>query len=171
MAVCWAADGMGGTILKAAQKEFYISALLAVLPYSILRAAVCEDDGVGENRMKRFVCLALLLTMLAASVCALAAGSTVTALEGAAGGLYENVAFSDGFYGYCIDASKHGAAQSDVFDVADTSAATSNKDGTDISQKLKVLFYHCFEDIFAKHYMVHGSSQYQNTERAIFVFR
>ncbi len=150
MAVCWAADGMGGTILKAAQKEFYISALLAVLPYSILRAAVCEDDGVGENRMKRFVCLALLLTMLAASVCALAAGSTVTALEGAAGGLYENVAFSDGFYGYCIDASKHGAAQSDVFDVADTSAATSNKDGTDISQKLKVLFYHCFEDIFAK---------------------
>lgn len=109
--------------------------------------------------------LALLLLMLAASVCSGAVAETVTALEGPAGGIYMNVSFSDGYYGYCIDASKDGAVLGDVFDIVASSAAKNNRSGEDISQKLKVLFYSCFEDIFEKNSdgEYHIISQLENT--------
>lgn len=95
--------------------------------------------------MKRFVCLALLLAMLAASVCAMAAGSTVTS-EGVG---YTNIPYSGGYRGFCIDRQLTGAYEGDVFTVAqNTSIADNNVTHEDISQKLKVLFAHCFEDIF-----------------------
>lgn len=104
----------------------------------------CKENELGENGMKRIVCLALVLLMLAAA-CVVAAAETTTAQ----GNGFTDVPFANGYSGFCIDADLTGAYIGDSFSVAnDTSVATSNKTGEDISQKLKLLFTLCFEDIF-----------------------
>ncbi len=76
---------------------------------------------------------------------ALSANDTVTAV----GTGFANVLFSNGYYGFCLDRDKDGVYPDDAFVPAEnTTAATSNVDGSDISQALKVLFTQCFEDIF-----------------------
>ena len=100
--------------------------------------------------MKRSVCLALVLLMLAAA-CVGAAAETVTALDGKQNGSNENVLFSGGYRGYCIDRDKHGAVKDDVFSVAENTAAaaiSNTTPPTDISQKLKTLFTQCFDQVF-----------------------
>lgn len=59
-----------------------------------------------------------------------------------------NVLFSNGYRGYCIDMNMHYADIGDVFEEADTSLATSNIDGSDISAYLKALFVVKFDYLF-----------------------
>jgi len=93
--------------------------------------------------MKKIISMLLLMLLLSAAVSASAEGIT------AAGIGYQNVPFSNGYYGFCIDIMMDGAYVGDEFVAAEsTTAAVSNKDNSDISQPLKVLFVHCFEEIF-----------------------
>ncbi len=59
-----------------------------------------------------------------------------------------NVLFSNGYRGYCIDMNKHGATMGELFEESDTSLATSNIDGSDISGYLKALFVIKFDYLF-----------------------
>ena len=62
---------------------------------------------------------------------------------------YTGVSFSNGYTGFCIDASKAGASVGDEFSKSDnTNVANNNVSGTNVSQKLKLLFVLFFEDIF-----------------------
>ncbi len=62
---------------------------------------------------------------------------------------FSNIPFSNGYYGFCIDEKLKGAETGDSFTSAgSTSVANNNIDGSDVSQKLKILFTVCFEDIF-----------------------
>ena len=95
--------------------------------------------------MKRFVSILLVfvlcLSMLPTSV---TAEGTVTAKEEG----FSDIPFSNGYTGFCIDATLHGATYSDQFTMAGTTVATNNKSGENVSQKLKVLFTQCFDDLF-----------------------
>ena len=62
---------------------------------------------------------------------------------------FSNVEFANGYHGFCIDAALKGAETGDVFTpAASTNVANNNQDGSDVSQKLKILLTQCFEDIF-----------------------
>ncbi len=62
---------------------------------------------------------------------------------------FSNVAFSNGYNGFCIDASLSGAYSGDGFSVANsTSAAKHNTESTDVSHLLKAMFTQCFETMF-----------------------
>ena len=72
---------------------------------------------------------------------------------------YSNVPFSNGYTGFCIDHSKSGAGENnnkteedgnptDKFISVSTAEAKSNKDESDISQKLKMMFVTFFEELF-----------------------
>ncbi len=61
-----------------------------------------------------------------------------------------NVQFSNGYCGFCLDANLHSAGNGDIFSASDnTSVATNNTNNNDVSQKLKVMFTQCFDDIFS----------------------
>lgn len=95
--------------------------------------------------MKRRIIVTVLAFALAMSVAVYASAEQITA--GSSG--FTNVSFSNGYYGFCIDRYLSGAYSGDSFNVADdTSAAKSNADGSDISQKLKILFTQCFDTLF-----------------------
>ena len=69
----------------------------------------------------------------------------------AEGSGYENIPFSNGFYGFCIDINKKGVSNGDSFYEGNMSDAISNgyyTQGQEISTELKLLFILCFEDIF-----------------------
>ena len=113
-------------------------------------------------QMKKLGRLAGLVLALICMVCALAQAGTITSQEKG----YEDVHFSNGYSGYCIDRSKSGAYVGDAFSEADdTSAATSNVSNADISHSLKVLFTQCFEDIFESDGA--GSYQLKNTNTVL----
>ncbi len=106
----------------------------------------------------------ILTVILAATFTAFATSAQETALSTGD----RNVEFSNGYYGFCLDPLLHGAYSGDTFASAGgTSAALSNKDNSDISQYLKVLFTQCFEDLFVPD----GNGGYQvkdtNTIQAI----
>ena len=106
--------------------------------------------------MKRFILLTMVL-LLILPMTAMAAEDVVTPITTG----YEDVLFSNGYRGFCLDNKKDGAYSGDTFTVTnDTSAATSNTDNSDISQKLKILFTQCFEDIFVSD----GNGGYQLKE-------
>ena len=116
-----------------------------------------------EAPMKKLLCL-LMVLMLILPATAMAADTPITST--ATG--YWDVPFSNGYRGFCLDVNLHGATSGNSFTVAgDTSAATSNRDGSDISQQLKILFTQCFEDIFE----ANGSGGYRikdsNTIQAV----
>ena len=71
-------------------------------------------------------------------------GDVVTSLDNN----YQDILFSNGYRGYCLDQSKSGASVGCGFTVTDASTATSNLDDSNISQLLKVLFTQCFTDLF-----------------------
>ena len=95
-------------------------------------------------KLKRILCLFMVAALLL-PIHTRAASGQVTALANS----FTDVPFSNGYKGFCLDASMSGAKVNDAFTPAgSTSAATSNVDNTDVSQKLKILLTHCFEDIF-----------------------
>ncbi len=104
--------------------------------------------------MKRIISAFLLSAVMMFSMIVSANAATVTAQETG----FVNVYFSNGYYGFCIDRYLHGATTGDGFTVAEnTSVATDNVNGNDISQQLKILFTQCFEDIFVSN----GSGGYE----------
>ncbi len=103
--------------------------------------------------MKRFILLTMVLLLLL-PMSAMAAETQVEAVTGGD----RNVLFSNGYLGFCLDNLADPATPGAFFTVADnTSAAISNRTDADISQKLKILFTQCFEDIFVSN----GSGGYQ----------
>ena len=88
------------------------------------------------------IAIAVLLLLTFATVNSAAEGLT------ALGSGFTDVPFSNGYRGFCIDAAKAEASNGDSFTMTDTSVAKNNNDNTDISQKLKILFVHCFTDLF-----------------------
>ena len=63
---------------------------------------------------------------------------------------FDNVPFSNGYNGFCLDSDLGGPSIGRKYTVSSTSAAKNNTTGEDISQKLKLLFTQCFSEIFFK---------------------
>ncbi len=96
--------------------------------------------------MKKLLCVLMVVLMLPLPVRFVRAEGNVSSLDNG----FDNIKFSNDYHGFCLDRDLHGADTKQTFRVAaDTSAAKSNVDGSDISQELKILFTHCFADIFA----------------------
>ena len=97
--------------------------------------------------MKKVISVALLSIALAFSLVLSAYAEEVSD----SGNGMTKVQFSNGYIGFCIDSEKHGAGNGDSFTAADsTDVAVSNKDNSDISQKLKIMFTQCFDEIFTQ---------------------
>ena len=96
--------------------------------------------------LKRILAIAVVVVMMLALSVNVVIADTITSQNNAD----RNVIFSNGYRGYCLNVHKSGAYSGDVFNVADdgTNGAINIATGADVSQKLKVLFTHCFEDIF-----------------------
>ena len=100
--------------------------------------------------------LVLVVSCAGVSMPVKAEGEEVIAVENGD----QDVLFENGYRGFCLNRKKHSAVIGDKFKTADnTSAARNNNDNTDISQKLKILFTQCFDDIFSKndesgHYVI-----------------
>ncbi len=96
-------------------------------------------------KMKRIIHIILASILLLFSFAILASAEQVSSTTAG----FSNVPFSNGYYGFCIDEKLKGAETGDSFTSAvSTSVANNNIDGSDVSQKLKILFTECFEDIF-----------------------
>ena len=93
--------------------------------------------------MKRLLCVLLVLALLCPLTVA-AAEPSVTALTAG----YQDVLFSNGYRGFCLDRDLHGATGGNGFSTAAAGTATSNYDASNISQALKILFTQHFETIF-----------------------
>ncbi len=95
--------------------------------------------------MEKIISVTLLSILLAFSAVVSASAEQVTSNTTG----FTNVSFSNGYYGFCIDQKLEGAYSGDSFTPAeDTTVATNNLDNRDVSQKLKIFFTQCFEDIF-----------------------
>jgi len=94
-------------------------------------------------KTKQFLCL-ILVVLLLIPVPTKATDNPITSLVSH----NANVLFSNGYRGFCLDRQMKGATVGDVFVPMDTSAALSNADSSCIAHRLKILFTHCFEDIF-----------------------
>ena len=95
--------------------------------------------------MKRILCVVMTVVFLLSSVIvAPATADDATSL----GNGFTNVIFSNEYRGFCLDRYKSGAYIGDVFTPTDTSKATNNINNGDISQKLKIFFTQCFDDLF-----------------------
>ncbi len=94
---------------------------------------------------KKILCVVMTVVFLLSSVIvAPATADDTTAL----GNGFTNVIFSNEYRGFCLDRYKSGAYIGDVFTPTDTSKATNNINNGDISQKLKIFFTQCFDDLF-----------------------
>ena len=95
--------------------------------------------------MKKIISIVTVIALLLSSFVVFVSAQEVSATSSG----FINVSFSNGYVGFCIDRYKSGAYTGDGFTPAeDTTVADNNVDNSDISQKLKVLFVTCFEDIF-----------------------
>ena len=93
--------------------------------------------------MKRIICL-LLALILALPVFAASAEEVVTSITPPeSAGEYENVPFSNGYHGFCMDRDLAGTTNGNPFTVASSTDAASG-----VAQELKILFTQCFNDIF-----------------------
>ncbi|MBP3371301.1 MAG: hypothetical protein J6L88_02120, partial [Clostridia bacterium] len=89
----------------------------------------------------------IVLLLVAAGVTAFAAGEYVTTRQAG----YQNILFSNGYRGFCIDYHKDSARNGEGFIVAEnTSIADNNLTHEDISGLLKAMFVHCFDTVFVK---------------------
>ena len=109
--------------------------------------------------MKRILYLLLALAILISSFPTIdaAAADSVTAM----GTGYQDILFSNNYRGFCLDRELHGAEAGGSFTTTGAAAATSNYDGSNVSQKLKILFTQCFESIFTSN--GNGSYSISNT--------
>ena len=82
--------------------------------------------------MKRILCVVMTVVFLLSSI-AVVPVFAEDASSMANG--YTDVLFSNDYRGFCLDQKKKGAYTGDVFTPVDTSIATSNVDGSDVSQK------------------------------------
>ena len=95
--------------------------------------------------MKKAICSTLLSVVLLLTFFVTAFAEEVSDC----GNGMTNVKFANGYVGFCIDSQKHGTGNGDTFTPAeDTTVATNNRDSSDISQKLKIMFTQCFDMIF-----------------------
>ena len=95
--------------------------------------------------MKKAICSTLLSVVLLLTFFVTAFAEEVSD----SGNGMTNVKFANGYVGFCIDSQKHGTSNGDTFTPAqDTTVATNNRDNSDISQKLKIMFTQCFDMIF-----------------------
>lgn len=94
---------------------------------------------------KKFLSIVVTVVFLLSSVIVVPATADETT---SLGNGFTNVIFSNEYRGFCLDRYKSGAYIGDVFTPADTSKATNNINDGDISQKLKILFTQCFNDLF-----------------------
>jgi len=90
------------------------------------------------------VIVTLLLTVLSLPV--MAADDIVTANSTG----YNDVPFSNGYNGFCLDKWLDIAYKEDGFVVSEASEATNNGSGESISQYLKILFVDFFDTVFEK---------------------
>ena len=104
---------------------------------------------------KRILSIIVITVMMLSLSVSLVTADTITAQNTAD----RNVLFSNGYRGYCLNVHKTGAYSGDQFNVANdgTAGAVNVASGADVSQKLKVLFTHCFEDLF----VYDGNSGYE----------
>ena len=95
--------------------------------------------------MKKTICSFFLAIMIMSTFLVTAFAEEVSDC----GNGMTNVRFANGYVGFCIDSQKHGTGNGDTFTPSeDTSTATNNRDNSDISQKLKIMFTQCFDMIF-----------------------
>ena len=93
--------------------------------------------------MKRIICL-LLALILALPVFAASAEEVITSITPPEStGEYENVLFSNGYHGFCMNQNLAGTINKNPFAIANSTDAAS-----DVAQELKILFTQCFTDIF-----------------------
>ena len=98
-----------------------------------------------------FVVLATILSLVITATPVFAdeeVPGTVTALGDE--GRFSNVPFSNGYNGFCLNDLLKAPAYGHEYTIEDTSAAKRIDNGDDVSQKLKLLFTQCFEEIFTK---------------------
>ncbi|AMK15169.1 hypothetical protein [Methanobrevibacter olleyae] len=69
--------------------------------------------------------------------------STVTTDNGG----IRNISFSDGYNGYCIDMTLHGAEAGESFSVKDTSVIRNHLDNSSVGEYLKILFYNYYDAV------------------------
>ena len=96
--------------------------------------------------MKRFLAVLLAAALIVCGVVTACAADTVTALEKE----YRNVAFSNGFRGFCVDYGLEEALVGDQFTLQPSSAARNNASGEEISAYLKAVFTEGFHYFFVK---------------------
>ena len=99
--------------------------------------------------MKRWIAGILTLALLAVAASCLVAAAPVTVDAREQG--YENVLFSNGYRGFCVDEGLSGANPGDHFTVAPAGELRSNGDNpVDISNTIKVMLAEGFHTFFAK---------------------
>ena len=121
--------------------------------------------------------LVLIVSCAGVSVPVKAEGEEVTSLEKG----FTNILFSNGYRGFCIDEDKAAAGDSgektdiyegatDSFKVLSASVAESNIDERNISNKLKMLFTYCFEEIFEKDNGVYKIKNYSDVQSVVWTY-
>ena len=95
--------------------------------------------------VKKILCIVMTVVFLLSSVIVVPViANDVSSLESG----YTNVVFSNDYRGFCLDRDKSGAYSGDVFTPVNASTATSNIDGSNVSQKIKVLLTQCFDELY-----------------------
>ncbi|MBR5785216.1 MAG: hypothetical protein IKY41_00775, partial [Clostridia bacterium] len=95
--------------------------------------------------VKRILCVVMTVVFLLSSIAVVPvfADDASSMTNG-----YTDVLFSNDYRGFCLDQKKKGAYTGDVFTPVDTSVATSNVDGSDVSQKIKILLTQSFDELY-----------------------
>ena len=92
---------------------------------------------------------AVLLTVSCAGAFAVSVDDTVTSSVDIVTGLNFNVNFGEGFYGFCLDKTLKPAFDGNKFKVESAADHTTSKDGSNISNKVKLLFTEYFNSFYA----------------------
>ena len=104
--------------------------------------------------MKRIICLLIAFAMIMSPMIAatpVSANDNAQETAIAQGNTFANVPFSNGYNGFCLNASLDAPVSGQQYTISEsTSAAKNIIDNTDVSQLIKILFTQCFEEIFLK---------------------
>ena len=110
----------------------------------------------GLKMKKKILLIFALIIVVAVSAISFAMGDSIVANSNR----FDNAPFSNGYNGFCLDFNKSTDVGAVFTAAGNTSAATNNKDNSDISQKIKVMFIENFETLFAPD----GSGNYVMTD-------